>query len=130
MQVKITRIMNNNLKPHSLVEFETHYGGGVAYWYGSLPNIAQVYDVELEIEDVLIWNKTVVGVSKREFVVSYQNESLILQGEIERISPEGIIYLRLGESIITFETRESFSTLAQAYVKIHVKKAILYNINL
>lgn len=130
MQVKITKIVKENAHPHySLVEFETSYGSAIAYWYGSSPNVEQYYDVELEIQDSLVWNETVVEIVDQDFLLNYLNESLILQGRIELITDE-TVDLRIGDSIITFTSKGKIPIQNQSSVKIYAKNVVLFNTNL
>ncbi|WP_181919732.1 hypothetical protein [Alkalilimnicola ehrlichii] len=61
MKIKIRKVNKND--DGVQVYFSTSYGSSFAQWVGELPKYGEVYDVELDVDDDLVWG---VNILRRE----------------------------------------------------------------
>lgn len=103
MKVKIIKISICNSK--TKVVCQTDYGNVSLYWMGSNPQVDQTYEVELESNETLIWNKNIF-VSQEKNTIYDENNSIKIVGALESIDADGYLILRIDNSIVTFMSKE------------------------
>ena len=126
MKIEITSINVDNKCQDLIVCFMTAFGSGSGIWIGTPPKIANQYEVELDIEDVLIWNDTIKETKDKNVVISYDDQGMMLQGKVERLDSDGIVYVRLHSSLIMIETDARKPSLPETFVSIRPERILLY----
>jgi len=103
MKVKIIKISVCNSK--TKVMCQTDYGSVSLYWMKNNPKVNQIYDVELESNEMLIWNKNIF-LSQEENAICDENNLIKIVGDLETIDADGYLVLRIDNNIITFMSQE------------------------
>lgn len=85
-----------------MVRFDTLYGGSHGRWVGPLPSVGERYDVELTIDETLVWGETAELVDETVPRIDREGECVLLQGVLDAVYSNGVAVLRLGSSIISF----------------------------
>ena len=86
----------------------TCFGKITVFWDGNTPEIGTAYDVELDIESVLVWGKDVILVNDESFAIDYDGELALLHGILESIDDDGYAVMRMGDYIIPFLSQGEF----------------------
>ena len=124
MKVQITEILHDEVLNSYQVSFSTPFGTGYGKWRGEPPQIYQHYDVEIEAGPILIWGENINVTEKEEFLLD-DLEELTIQGKLESVEPNGVIYMRLGSSMISLET-EGEPPHEDVFIKVNPDMMILY----
>lgn len=104
MKVQITEILHDENLDTYQVSFSTPFGTGYGKWRGDPPEMYQHYDVEIEAGPVLVWGKNIGITDDEDFLLDDYGNILTIQGKLEAVEPNGVVYLRLGSSMISLET--------------------------
>ena len=84
------------------LNFSTEYGLARGKWAADAP-VLQEYNVEIEIEDTLFWNKNVLlNDCFEEQIAVAENNQVVLKGKLESIDEDNCAVLRIKNSIILF----------------------------
>ena len=97
-------ILSYNDEQKRDLKVESKYGKFNVLWEGELPLLGEKIDVELDIDQHLIWNKDIYLSMNDELQIKQSEEETIIQGKLEEVSDAGFAVLRLGNSISTFIT--------------------------
>lgn len=100
MKVQINEIIHEN--PNIIVAFSSSFGGAKAYWDGDEPIANSEYQVEVDINNTLVWNKDVLQHENYECSIQLKNDFILISGCIDSIDEDGYTVLRIGDSIIPF----------------------------
>jgi hypothetical protein len=127
MRVQVIKILSDHPK-EPLVEFQSPYGIGRAIWAESVPELFQDYNVEYEIPETLVWGETIVRMDKETMAITYEENVLLLYGQLEHVDEDGLGIVRLGEStiLVEIEALEKGFPL-NSYVRLFSKQAVLYD---
>ncbi|MDQ3801738.1 MAG: hypothetical protein M3384_20125 [Acidobacteriota bacterium] len=123
MRIKISEISDNK------IVFNTPLGIGKGIWMSDpLPRLDESYDVEIEINDSLKWGENVSFTEADKEAIGIDNEYVYIQGKIEGVDSDGLVILRLGDSVIMLD---SFTTLppAGSFIRIEAVTLQLFNVN-
>jgi hypothetical protein len=84
--------------------------------------------VEYEIPETLVWNQTIVHRDEEESSVTYQDNALLLCGQLESLQGDGSGCIRLGTSvlIVDIEVREGYQPVP-GFVQLISKHALLFD---
>ncbi|MCG7316151.1 MULTISPECIES: hypothetical protein [Brevibacillus] len=111
----------------SKVRFTSQYGEGSAIWHGNPPKEGSTYDVEIEIPQILAWDKDIQATNMDEHPIKIQNDMVDFVGKLESVSEDdGCCVVRVGESIILVET-EGIPLKVGSFLRVQTKSVILYN---
>lgn len=108
MKIEICNIKESN--DNTIVHFMTEYGEGAGNWYGIPPKVNKVYDVELEIREVLSWGDHIHVMhtsSTPDYSVAITGTSCCFTGKLEAAHIEEdicVVTVRIGNSILLLET--------------------------
>ncbi len=127
MRVQVIKILSDHPK-EPLVEFQSPYGIGRAIWAESVPELFQDYNVEYEIPETLVWGETIVRMDEETMAITYEENVLLLYGQLEHVDEDGLGIVRLGEStiLVEIEALEKGFPL-NSYVRLFLKQAVLYD---
>ena len=96
MKILIEQILANER-----IIFSSKFGKGIATWRGDERKYKE-YEVEIDIEDDLIWGKSIKQSSQKVPLISTDGEMSNFIGIFESIDTDGYSVLRIGNSIISF----------------------------
>ncbi|MCL2571928.1 MAG: hypothetical protein FWE11_05950 [Defluviitaleaceae bacterium] len=80
----------------------TSYGAINVDWDGTIPEIEKKYDIELDIDEPLIWGANIVSSITPNNTITIKDNMILISGILETVHHDGYSVLRIGESIITF----------------------------
>lgn len=102
MKIQVLKIIRENV-----VEFSTAIGTGVGTFNTNKVNIGDEYSVEFDIDKELkIGSNARKTLDKNYFIRKFNNKNEI-QGSVDGVDEDGMIYLRLSDScIIMIESAE------------------------
>jgi len=126
MNIKIEKIIST--PPSLLVAFSTNYGNAIGTWEGEMPILDSNYDVEIDIDNVLLWGKEIIN-GKKSFNVSMNSKNeIILNGILDSLDEDGYAVLRLGSSITAFMTNieKVFPFEVGSYIELTVPNISLF----
>jgi hypothetical protein len=84
------------------VEFSSLFGNGIAFWHGTKPNIGDVLDVELELDEVFSWKENIYLSSDTTPKITVNDGIQIITGELIN-DADGCAVLKIGDSVILVE---------------------------
>jgi hypothetical protein len=108
------------------VEIETEFGSCIADWESEKPENGKSYDIEFEVEDTLIYGKTIYFTESNEYQIKMENGNTIFVGNIDAISDDGVAAIKMGDSILLVEV-ENFPVETTGFVKIVANNVKLYD---
>lgn len=94
-------IINNSNKIN--IRFTSEYGSSCACWVGASPIIGEVYDVELEIDDALVWGENLSQAEADKHAIALEEDMFILTGTVISLEEDGCLSIALGESVVLLE---------------------------
>lgn len=103
MKVKILKISECNSKTKTMCQ--TDYGNVSLYWMKNNPKVNQIYDVELDTNEMLIWNKNVF-LSNEKNTLCDESSLIKIVGDLETIDTDGYLVLRIDNNIVTFMSQK------------------------
>ena len=116
MRITVTR---NGLKKNEIF-FTSAYGEGRGIWHGAEASPLEEIDVEFELTQLFMRWVDIVPADKEEAGIAMDGEVVVFTGILEDIDEDGTGYLRLGESVLMFESLGepmALGTLASISVK-------------
>ena len=129
LEIVIKRIVETS-KEVAIVEFSCAYGKGKGVWEGDIAVEGRSYDVELEIDDELVWGRDVDTMPKAEPFIRMAGDSNVLGGRIETIDKDDIVAFRFGEAIVMLECKGKPLAKEDEYVSIVVGNIRLFETNI
>lgn len=96
MKIEIEQIVADNT-----VYFSSEFGKGIATWGENEPQCKK-YEVEIDIEDNLIWGKSINKSNATIASISVNETVHTLVGVLDSIDEDGYSVLRMGNAIISF----------------------------
>ena len=117
MKIQIVKIIKLNI-----VEFSTKYGSGI----GLCENVegleeTKVYSAEIDIHSRINLNHNAAIVSDRRYFIKHHQDENEIQGLVEQIDEDGLIYLRVGDDCIIMIENDSNQISKGEYLLIKVK---------
>lgn len=100
MKIKIKQF--SKMKDHYQVHFETDIGEAAAIWLSqsNTPDIGNVYDAEFDVDDSIEIGKTAIHSDNKFYSMAIKNNIIELNGLVDSIDDDGMIYFRLGEDCL------------------------------
>ncbi|MFB7141978.1 hypothetical protein ACFCYN_20190 [Gottfriedia sp. NPDC056225] len=111
-----------------IVKFNSPYGSAEGRWVGSKPKLNAEFDIEIDIPEILEWEKQINQIDKDITQITRDENHVILSGVLESVEPDGYSVLRMGDNIVIFElTGGNYQNYPiGSYVKIKTKQILLY----
>lgn len=126
MKIKVISVIPE--KDEMRVVCTTPYGKATVQWKSEVPTVNFSFDIELEIEEDLIWGKNILSSKDGEFVFEDKNGILSICGIFESIDDDGYGILRMGDGIIPFfAIGNSFDVGVS--IEINAKNISAYSVN-
>lgn len=127
MHIQITDVLFDQETDLVMVEFSNPFGVGVGEWRGqTAPERYGHHHVEIETANRLTWGQDIVPAPDEHFIIDYDlNQLVTLQGQLEAIQPDGVVYLRIGAALVTLKTNGDPLPL-DSFLRVHADKIILF----
>ena len=126
MQIYVNQIVEEKSFNEFIIKFSCEYGSGIALWKGDRPSSNYEYYVEIEINEILGWNNEII-LNDEEIAIKLNNGDCYIAGLLESVDDDGFSVIRLGQSIITFET-QGIPFPSGVYVKIKTSEVVFYKV--
>lgn len=99
MKIKVTDI--SDIGENILIRFTCEVGTGFCCWKSKgKPKIDHDYDAEFNIEEALEKGVNVFTAVENEFFIKYEHSILALNGVIDSVDDDGLVYFRLAKDCI------------------------------
>lgn len=102
MKMQVIKILAD--KPKLMVLCKTGYGDVSVYWIGETPVENKAYDVELETDQLLLWDRDIFA-TEEQLTICDDNRKVKIIGDLESVDADGYMVLSIGDSIIPFMTQ-------------------------
>ena len=129
MEIKIT---NSSIKNDEqiLVSFISEYGVCEGIWVGDPPVLNHTYNVEINIEEDLIWGVNVFNSKEQKFILEKNTEHIKIIAQVESIEDENLCVLKLGSSILMENISGSAELKKGTFIEIKSKIIRIFDSNL
>jgi hypothetical protein len=126
MKIVICRITTcDNNQP--FVQFKSDCGQAEAIWRGSIFPSLKTYDVEFTLPELLLWGDTIQESAESADRIWQEADFIFIQGLYEMLDENGIVTIRINNSIIDIETSGNPVLLgARVCLKVHKDNLELY----
>ena len=108
LRMRIMKICVEEIIPSKLpntVRFSTEFGNALAFWEGDAPVTNCKYHVEVDINDILVWDKDIIAIKDTgNYSIREENNCVSIIGDLESVDDDGYSIIKFGESIIPFMT--------------------------
>lgn len=101
MKILIEKITKND--DLIFVDFSSDIGSSSAVWAGEEPVQSSSYDVEIDIEDDLVWGVNIFTTSKSNCMVSSFDNKFCFVAKVMSYEGDGCLSVSLGNSIFLLE---------------------------
>lgn len=121
MKVRTIDIVCEN--PDIVVLCDTDYGEIKLIWKEK-PKLRCEYDIELDTNDILNWEKDIFISDIRDSKFQKEDSFTLVTGYLESVEEDGYMILRVGDNIISFLTKGNpFSIGTQITVRTRMLEA-------
>lgn len=111
------------------VEFSSDYGRSAAIWVGEPPITGSFYDVELDVDDDLIWGESISTTSRNTATISLEEELFVVVGTVISLEEDGCLSISVGDSVILLDV-ENAPTGLSGLIECRASDVKLYPTNL
>jgi len=126
MHIQVTDVLVDADTNQVVVEFSTPFGVALGEWRGPAPERYSHHYVEIETANRLTWEKEIGVTADEHFRLDYDlNQLVTLQGKLETVEPDGVVYLLIGAGIVTVKTNGTPPPL-DSFIRAHADKIILF----
>ncbi|MNT05977.1 hypothetical protein D3C72_1406250 [compost metagenome] len=123
MKVRIDSVVR--IGEEVLVMLSTDFGKASAVWCGAPPTIGASHDVELEIEQSVVWGMSARPASNDGFSIDIVDGFIKLTGNIVSVDTEGMMVFDVGGSVFFVEII-GFAGAIPMVVDLYVEKLVLF----
>jgi hypothetical protein len=109
-----------------LVTFTTDFGKAAAIWNGVPPKVDEIHDVELEIEQGVVWGESAQSASNDDYFIGLVEGFIKLTGNIVSVDAEGLMAFDMGGSVILVEII-GFAGSIPMVVDLYVERVDLFS---
>lgn len=103
MRIQVQEVLETDGERLEIV-FTSEFGSAKACWKGPRPEVSETYDVELEIDEPLVWGNNINEVNDHRSLIQPCDRQVLIQGILENQEEDGFLVLRLGDSLVILET--------------------------
>ncbi len=111
------------------VEFSSDLGRSAAIWVGEAPVTGAHYDVELDVDDDLVWGESVSTTSRNKPTIALEEELFVVVGTVISFEEDGCVSISLGDSVILLDV-ENVPKELSGQIECRASDVKLYPINL
>ncbi len=100
-KIKVERMDGNPNGVH--IDFSSEYGTSTALWVGEKPTLGAIYDVELEIDDDLVWGESISTTTNNRTTIGLEESMFIVVGSVINLEEDGCLSIAVGDSVILLD---------------------------
>ncbi|MGO1298557.1 MAG: hypothetical protein ACTMIA_14805 [Vibrio sp.] len=126
MKIKIERTSNDGNE--TLVDFSSDYGSSAALWVGEPPTPGRLYDVELEIDDDLVWGES-ISTTRDRVSIALEEGMFVVVGSVTSLEEDGCLSIAVGDSVILLDVENAPEDIS-GLVECRALDVKLYSTNL
>lgn len=127
MNIIIEKITKN--EDLIFVDFSSDLGSSRAVWAGEKPVLGSSYDVEIDIDDDLVWGEDIVTASKSTCMVSSSENKFCLVAKVISSESDGCLSVALGNSVLLLDV-EGLPGDISGVIECNASEVKLYSTNL
>ena len=102
----------------------------IAEWDGEKPEKNEMYDVEMDIDDELIWKTNICLASKDDNVIIQEERDIKIVAQLNYNKENDLATLRVYDSIVLVDVEGSGQDIYNQWVEIHCHLIRLSNVNM
>ncbi len=103
MKVRLLKAFRSKTEDAWMVEFVSELGTGIARWASDTPEVQRNYEVELAVEDELVWGSNVLAVENNDPAIAVEMTGQIaLKGYFE-MHENDFASLSIGDALMMCE---------------------------
>lgn len=102
----------------------------IAEWDGEKPEKNEMYDVEMDIDDELIWKTNICLASKDDKVIIQEERDIKIVAQLNYNKENDLATLRVYDSIVLVDVEEIGQDIYNQWVEIHCHLIRLSNVNM
>ncbi|NFI94304.1 hypothetical protein FC961_07885 [Clostridium botulinum] len=125
MNIKIVDILDEN---KVVVEVESKEF--IAEWDGDTPERNEIYTVEMDIEDELIWKTNICFSTENDSVIIQKGSGVKIVAKLDYNSEDNLAILKVYDSIVLVDVEGIGQDILNEWVEINCNLIRLSNINL
>ncbi|KAF0864213.1 hypothetical protein [Pseudomonas sp. LD120] len=123
MRITLTAI-HTDPSPALWVDFTSALGEGRGRWLGAQPQVAQVHEVELNLEDEMRWQHNLWASTEGEPRIRRDKDGMHIVGQLLQADGDGCAALAIGASIVLLTLQECTVPLPR-FVSLHARQISL-----
>jgi hypothetical protein len=108
------------------VRFSCSAGTATAAWAGERPVRGHEYDVECDVPGVVEWDAGIRPSDQYDDLVVERGGRIFLRGRLEGVDADGVLALRIAESLVLIEADGNSPAASGARVQLEVPGITLY----
>ncbi|WP_157659234.1 hypothetical protein [Thauera butanivorans] len=105
MRIKVEKIIKSN--KNNKIQFSSIYGGSSALWVGKTPVVGEIYDVELEIDDDLVWGVNIYTTTKASSSIALEEGVFVVIGTAIKLEEDGCLSMAVGDSVVLLDVKNA-----------------------
>lgn len=102
----------------------------IAEWDGEKPEKNEMYDVEMDIDDELIWKTNICLASKDDNVIIQEERDIKIVAQLNYNKENDLATLRVYDSIVLVDVEGIGQDIYNQWVEIHCHLISLSNVNM
>jgi len=110
------------------VDFDSAFGEGCGRWLGAPPQVAQMHEVELTLEEEFRWNHNLWAATRDAPHIQRDRQGLLLTGELLR-REEDVVALAIGPTVVLLSLQDAPAQLPRL-VSLVAREVSLYPVAL
>ena len=105
MKIKIEKTSNDGHETQ--VDFLSDYGKSAALWIGTPPTLGELYDVELKIDDDLVWGEGISKTTKGRASITLEEGMFVVVGSVISLEEDCCLSIAVGDSLILLNVKNA-----------------------
>ena len=127
MKIKVEKTYSNDCEVR--VDFSSDFGRSAAIWEGEAPAAGVYYDVELDVDNTLVWGESVSTTSSNKSTIALEEELFVVIGKVISLEEDGCVSISVGDSVILLDVENAPKELT-GHIECRASDVKLYPTNL
>ena len=127
MKIKVEKTYSNDCEVR--VDFSSDFGRSAAIWEGEAPAAGVFYDVELDVDNALVWGESVSTTSSNKAMIALEEELFVVIGKVISLEEDGCVSISVGDSVILLDVENAPKELT-GHIECRASDVKLYPTNL
>ncbi len=125
MKIRIVDILDDRMVIAELEGYKFK-----AKWNGENPNLNDIFIVEMDIDDELIWNDNICFTSENSYKIIQGENEIIVYAKLDYDFDNNLASLVFSDSIVLIDIKGLQCDVSDVWVKLKCKNISLYNANI